>query len=198
MVYAASASKKGGNAKEIDNEGVVQAGNICLAENIARYIVISSTATTRPDSLGYKFTNVLGGIMDQKRLGEQGVQTAYQTTTPDSSVSYTILRPGGLEEPKKNEILGPRALEISQGDALAGIVSRADLAEVAVGLALSEAPNLRNTALELYYTDSAQPCERQFKSMMTNGMVPRLHGNSYAELFQGIQPGIDFFRIFYY
>jgi len=192
VIYAASASKKGGNAKEIDNEGVVQAGSVCLAEKIPRYVVISSTATTRPNSLGFKFTNVFGGIMDQKRLGEQGVQAAYNNNNKSSS-SYTILRPGGLEEPKKNEVLGPSALEISQGDALAGIVSRADLAEVAVELALSTAPNLQNTAVELYYTDSAQPCERQFKSEMSNGKVPRLHGSTYEELFRDIQPDIDYY-----
>ena len=107
VVYAASASKQGGNAVAIDNEGVVAAGNICLAENIARYVVISSTATTRPKSLGYIFTNVFGGIMEQKRLGEEGVQAVYEKTA-DGGPSYSIVRPGGLEEPKKNEILGPK------------------------------------------------------------------------------------------
>ena len=107
VVYAASASKQGGNAVAIDNEGVVAAGNVCLAENVARYVVISSTATTRPKSLGYKFTNVFGGIMEQKRLGEEGVQVAYEKTV-DGGPSYSIIRPGGLEEPKKNEILGPK------------------------------------------------------------------------------------------
>ena len=88
-----------------------------------------------------------------------------------------------------------KALEISQGDVLAGIVSRADLAEVAVEMASSNAANLRNTALELYYTDSTQPCERQFKSMMTNGIVPRLNGyGTYAELLAGVKAGVDYYR----
>ena len=192
VVYAASASKQGGNAKEIDNDGVVTAGNVCLAQNIARYIVISSTAVTRPHSMGYKFTNIFGGIMEQKRFGEEGIQFAYKSARGTSS--YSILRPGGLEEPKKNEILGPKSLEISQGDALAGIVSRSDLAEVAVELAVSNAENLRNTALELYYADSTQPCERQFKPMMTNGVVPRLNGfSTYAGLLEGVQPDIDYY-----
>ena len=109
VIYAASASKQGGNAVAIDNQGVVAAGNVCLQENIERYVVISSTATTRPESLGYKFTNVFGGIMEQKRLGEEGVQLAYGNKIGEKSgPSYTIVRPGGLEEPKKNEILGPK------------------------------------------------------------------------------------------
>jgi len=190
VIYSASASKKGGNAREIDNLGVVSAANVCLSESIPRYVVISSTAVTRPKSLGYKFTNVLGGIMDEKRKGETAVQDLYR----DSLLSFTIIRPGGLEEPKeKYAVLGPSALEISQGDALAGIVSRADLAQVAVELALSNAPNLKNTALELYYTNSAQPCEGRFKPLMTNGVVPRLHGDTYDQLFQGIQPNLDYY-----
>jgi len=111
VVYAASASKQGGSAKEIDNDGVVAAGNVCLAENIARYVIISSTATTRPKSLGYIFTNIFGGIMEQKRLGEVGVESAYQKAS-GGTPSYTIVRPGGLEEPKKNEILGPKVCTI--------------------------------------------------------------------------------------
>lgn len=192
VIYAASASKQGGNAQEIDNVGVIQAGNACLANKIPRYVVISSTATTRPKSLGYIFTNAMGGIMDQKRLGEQGVQAAYRNGG-DSAVSYTIVRPGGLEEPKKNEVLGPGAMEITQGDVLAGIVSRADVAQVCVELAASTASNLRNTALEVYYTDSTVPVSGQFKSMMTSGETPRLHGATYAELFEGIRPDIDYY-----
>jgi hypothetical protein len=146
----------------------------------------------------YIFTNVsVGGIMDQKRLGEQGVQASYQQATSSSTSggapSFTIVRPGGLEEAKVNEVLGPKALEITQGDVLAGVVSRADLAEVAVELVVSAAPNLRNTALELYYTDSTLPVEQKFKSMMNSGVIPRLHGDTYSELFQGIQPGVDFY-----
>lgn len=193
VIYAASASKKGGNAKEIDNIAVVEAGEASLKAKVGRYIVISSTATTRPKSLGYIFTNMsVGGIMDEKRKGEVGVQLAFNGAGSTTS-SYTIIRPGGLEEPKKNEVLGPAALEISQGDTLAGIVSRADLAEAAVELALSNSPNLRDTSLELYYTDSVQPCEGQFKPLLTNGVAPRLHGKTYSELFSGIQQNIDFY-----
>ena len=190
VIYAASASKKGGNAKLIDNLAVVAAGNACRKQNVGRYVVISSTATTRPKSLGYQFTNVFGGIMEEKRKGETGIQAMYNSG--DNEPSYTILRPGGLEEPKLNKVLGPSSLEISQGDTLAGIVSRADLAQVAVELALSNAINLKNTAVELYYTDSAQACEGRFKPLLTNGVTPRLHGDTYQELLRGIRPGIDY------
>ena len=192
VIYAASASKKGGNAQLIDNQAVVAAGNACLKANVPRYVVLSSTATTRPKSAGYVFTNVFvgGNIMGEKRLGEEGVISAYSSATSSAS-SYTILRPGGLEEPKENTIQGPSSLEVSQGDTLTGIISRADLGEFTVELALSNAPNVKNTALEVYYRDSAQPCEKRFKGLLESGGV-RLHGDTYAGLLQGIEAGVDF------
>lgn len=192
VIYAASASKQGGNAEAIDNLGVIAAGEGCMDLNIGRYVVLSSTATTRPQSLGYIFTNLsVGGIMDEKRKGEVKLIDMYKAT---KTSSFTIVRPGGLEEPKRNDILGPGSLEISQGDTLAGIISRSDVAEVSVELALSQALNLRNTALELYYTSSAVPCEGRFKSFLTNGMASRLHGSTYDELFQNIVPDIDYYK----
>ncbi|KAL3928039.1 MAG: hypothetical protein SGBAC_012820 [Bacillariaceae sp.] len=196
VIYAASASKKGGNAKAIDNDGVVAAGKACLEANVARYIVLSSTATTRPKSLGYKFTNILGGIMDEKRKGEEEIISLFGDSSSSSSSfssSYTIIRPGGLEEPKENKVLGASTLEVSQGDVLTGIISRADLAEATVELALTNAANVKNTALELYYTDGAQPCEGRFKSQMNDGV--RLHGATYAALFRGVQPNLDYLKV---
>ena len=57
VVYAASASKSGGGAEAVDNVGAVAAARACLAAEVPRYVLISSTAVTRPDSLGFKFTN---------------------------------------------------------------------------------------------------------------------------------------------
>lgn len=192
VIYAASASKKGGKAKSIDNEGVVSAARACVANDVPRYIVISSTAVTRPQSLGYKFTNVYQNIMAEKRRGELGVMDVYGEAKKGNS--YTVIRPGGLEEPKLNEVLGPSALEVSQGDVFAGIVSRADLAEAAVEAALSRSGSLANASFELYYTDSAQPCEGRFKSFLDGGEVSRWHGdNTYKALFAGLRSDGDYF-----
>ena len=110
VIYAASGSKKGGSPHEVDNLGVVNAAKACVAAKVPRLVVISSTAVTRPDSLGYKFTDVYGKIMGEKKLGEDGVYATYA----GSDLAYTIIRPGGLEEPKENIVQGPGALEISQ------------------------------------------------------------------------------------
>lgn len=202
VIYAASASKKGGNPNLIDNVGVVATAEACLQANVQQYIVVSSTATTRPKSLGYIFTDLsVNGIMTEKRKGEDGVKVAYNDYNSNNkeALSYAILRPGGLEESKKNIILGPSALEFSQGDVFAGVLSRADLAEAAVALALQKNNDsiVQNASFELYYTDSAIPVEKRFKSLLNkepkseqhnmSDFVRRVHGTSYDELFRDIQ-----------
>ena len=52
VIYAASGSKKGGSPHEVDNLGVVNAAKACVAAKVPRLVVISSTAVTRPNSLG--------------------------------------------------------------------------------------------------------------------------------------------------
>ena len=75
-----------------------------------------------------------------------------------------------------------------QGDALAGIISRKDLAEVAVeAAALGSGPLLKDASFELYYTKGAQPCEGKFKKLLADEAFPRLHGDSYAALFKGVR-----------
>jgi nucleoside-diphosphate-sugar epimerase len=192
VIYAASASKAGGNSKEIDDDGVIAAGEACLKNNVSRYIVISSGSTTRPNSLGFKFTEMaVAGIMTNKRLGEVGVAQMYGN---GGKSSYTIIRPGGLDEPKIKTIQGPSALEISQGDVLAGFVNRADVAEVAVELALTTAANVKNTAFELYYKNNVVPVDKKYRKYVNddNGVVKRLCGDTHKELFSGIKANYDY------
>jgi len=203
VIYAASASKQGGSPTSIDDVGAVAAAQACCAAGVPQYILISSTATTRPQSLGYRFTNVFssGGIMDAKRRGELGVTQVYRDVATqngnDKDCSFTIIRPGGLEEPKRNAVLGPSALEVSQGDVLAGVISRADLAVFSVALATSNANcrrnNLHSTALKLYYTESVTPVEGKFAKLLQTNAAPRYHGSTYGELFQQVQPYVDYY-----
>lgn len=106
-----------------------------------------------------------------------------------------LRRARGLEEPKRNVILGPQTLEFSQGDVLAGVISRADLAAFCVALASagSSTPNLRNTALELYYTESVTACEGRFARLLQTNAAPRYHGATYARLIQHVQSNVDYY-----
>ncbi|KAL7479417.1 hypothetical protein ACHAW6_005150 [Cyclotella cf. meneghiniana] len=192
VIYAASASKAGGNSKDIDADGVIAAGKACLKNKVGRYVVISSGSTTRPNSLGFKFTEMaVAGIMTNKRLGEVGVAEMYAN---NGKLSYTIIRPGGLDEPKVKTVQGPSALEISQGDVLAGFVNRADVAEVSVEMALSSAPNIQNTAFELYYKNNVVPVDKKYRKYLDpdNGVVKRLTAITYDELFSGIKANYDY------
>ncbi len=206
VIYAASASKKGGPAVQVDNQGVAKVARASLEARVPRYIVISSTSTTRPKSLGYIFTNlgVGGNIMGEKRNGELATMAAYaqfvNSNSDSEDCSYTIVRPGGLEEPKRNSVLGPLAVELSQGDVFAGVISRADVAETTAELALSRKANLKNTAVELYYANSVVEVQGSFKPLLQAAKIEdspqnkqlRLHGTTYAELFENVRPNIDF------
>jgi uncharacterized protein YbjT (DUF2867 family) len=52
VVFAASASSKGGKASQVDFIGVENVAKECIRLQIPRLVVISSGAITRPDSLG--------------------------------------------------------------------------------------------------------------------------------------------------
>ncbi|CAM9754408.1 unnamed protein product, partial [Ascophyllum nodosum] len=60
VLFCASASKKGGNAEAVDYHGAVNTAKACIELGVPRLIVISSGAVTKPDSLGYKVTNLFG------------------------------------------------------------------------------------------------------------------------------------------
>ena len=60
IVYAASASKQGGNSFEVDDAGVEKVAMACK-EIGAVFVLISALAVDRPDSKSYQITNTLGG-----------------------------------------------------------------------------------------------------------------------------------------
>ncbi|GMI20095.1 hypothetical protein TrCOL_g7067 [Triparma columacea] len=78
VVYAASASKKGGNAKEVDYRGVLNAASAVSSTKGVKLELISALAVDQTESKGYKMTNSMGGvvdgIMDFKRRGEDEVR----------------------------------------------------------------------------------------------------------------------------
>ena len=132
VIFAASASKNGGKADAVDYKGLENVAKECVRLKVPRLVVISSGAITRPDSLGFKFTNVFGRIMEYKLLGENALKDVYKNA--DSSVTYAILRPGGLSDGKP---VGSGHIEFNQGDSISGEVNRSDVAEVAAEAALS-------------------------------------------------------------
>jgi len=144
VIFAASASKKGGDAAHVDYFGVANTAKACITNQVPKLAVISSLAVTRPQSIGFKITNIFGRIMDYKVAGEIALRGIYATTSPKIS-SYVIIRPGGLQDGPSE---GPSSLAISQGDICSGEISREDVSRTTIAALLS--PKVENASLEVF------------------------------------------------
>eukprot|EP00752_Nemacystus_decipiens_P006971 g6254.t1 len=179
VLFCASASKKGGNAEAVDYQGVLNTAQACVDLGVPRLVVVSSGAVTKPDSLGFKVTNIFGNIMTLKRKGEVGLEEIYASAP--KGVTYTIVRPGGLTD---GGVIGPAGIELNQGDTIGGTIGRADVAEVIVEAALS--PATENTVFEVYEKKSAGPLQGGLPK--TSGY--ERSGDSYGTMFKGLQTGV--------
>ena len=191
-IFAASASKEGGTADEVDRTGLINVALACLENNVPRLVVVSSGAVTKPWSPVYLFLNLFGGIMRAKIEGENEVRRLYAGRGPGTDApSYTIIRPGGLlEDPP----LGCSAIELNQGDVMSGRISRWDVAELCVECIDSK--DAFNTTYECYYKETAQPLSNvgfsnMFRRTNTAGDRIQLSGRersaaTYPALFRGL------------
>jgi len=182
VVFAASASGKGGNAEAVDYRGVVNTANAAIEDSIPQLVVISSAAVTRPNSLGYKITNIFGGIMGYKIKGEDGLRAAY--SAGNDKLSYAIVRPGGLMD---GDAVGVKAVELNQGDTIAGEVNRADVAEAAAAAAISSTIPKRVT-FEISELGRTAALEGGLKSKSGYEQSGK---DSYDKLFEGLKPNFD-------
>jgi len=184
VIFASSASSKGGDSKQVDEQGAIKAAQACVLAGVPKYVLISSGGVARPGSIGYLATNWMPGatwgIMDAKARGEEGVKAALR----GSKTRYTVLRPGGLED---SVALGPRAMELNQGDAMGGLVSRSDVAAAAV--AAADSPDTDDTTFELYaYGDAfaQKPGPTDF-GLPSGPTGYERRGTSWPELFMGLK-----------
>ena len=152
VIFAASASKQGGTAAAVDNEGLANVAKACIAAKVPSLVIVSSGAVTKPDSPVYKFLNIFGKIMEEKIKGEDTVRVLYKETG-GNDCTYTIIRPGGLTE---EEGKGVANLELNQGDTKSGRIARADVASLCIESTLY--PKLAGgTTFECYDADTAKP-----------------------------------------
>ena len=184
VIFAASASNKGGKADKVDYEGVINVANECVRLKVPRLVVISSGAVTRPDSLGFKITNLFGGIMDYKLRGELGLKEVYAKADPSVS-SYVIIRPGGLLD---SVAVGPGHIELNQGDSISGEVNREDVAQAAASAAIS--PVMPNAVtFEMYEAGRNGPLEKKFAKISGYERSGEKLGNDYNKLLEGLKSG---------
>lgn len=184
VIFAASTSNKGGNSVEVDERAAVKGAMACVLAGVPKYVLISSGGVARPGSLGYVATNWMPGatwgVMDAKARGEEGAKAAVRGT----KTSYVVLRPGGLED---SPALGAAAMEVNQGDAVGGLVSRADVAAAAV--AAAESPETNDTTFELYaygaaFAQQPGPTDIGLPSGPT-GYERR--GSTWTDIFRGLK-----------
>lgn len=145
VVFTASASKKGGDAAHVDYLGVANTAKAALDNQVPRLVVVSSGAVTRPESIGFKITNVFGRIMDYKIAGEEAMREAYAAAPAGGKCSYTVVRPGGLSDKPS---AGAKGVEVGQGDILSAEIGREDVAEVTVAVLLSA--QAKDATIECY------------------------------------------------
>jgi len=165
VVYAASASRQGGNAADVDDFGVEKVALACRDIG-AIFVLISAMAVDRPDSKSFQITNTLGGslqgIMDAKYNGEVKTRKIFQS----AKTEYVIIRPGVLLNGKSTA--GPVGLELNQGDTIGGGLSRDELAGIVVGAIQSRNLAKKNggkgggITVEAYRKATAQKLEKQY------------------------------------
>ncbi|KAL3945799.1 MAG: hypothetical protein SGBAC_000071 [Bacillariaceae sp.] len=149
VIFAASASKKGGTPAQVDNGGLINVAKACIEAKIPHLVVVSSGSVTKPESPVFKFLNLFGKIMEEKIKGEDAVRRLY---TGIEGATYTIIRPGGLtEDPAR----GVSAVQLNQGDTKSGRISRFDVAAICIEATLY--PQLTGgTTFECYDTDTGK------------------------------------------
>jgi len=162
VIFAASASgkNKGGEPTAVEFLGAYNTAKACLANNVAKLVLISSTAVTRPNSLGFKATNfsmkyVIGDrVMDAKIAGESAIRDLYADS---SGPAYCVVRPGGLQD--RPESAGPSNVHVSQGDVYASEIGRIDVAETCVAVLL-KGKDTDFTTLEVNLVEGLTKCQR--------------------------------------
>ena len=178
IIFCASASKQGGTAFEVDDQGVGNAAMVAKKLG-ARLVVISALAVDRPDSKSFQITNTLGGnlngIMDAKLQGEEKVRKILSGTK-----DYVIVRPGVLLNGKSTLGLGVNGVEVNQGDTVGGGLSRDELAGVVVGALKS---GIKGTTVEVYRRSTATKLQPEF--VVPSGREKT--ANSYPALFAGLE-----------
>lgn len=174
IVYCASASSNGGNAFEVDDQGVANAAAAARELN-ARFVLVSALGVDRPDSKGYQITNALGGnyngIMDAKRQGEEKTRSVLS-----KSKNYVIIRPGPLINVRSKN--GASDIELNQGDYTGGGISRDELAGVVIGALLSDKKGI---TVEAFRTKTRQKIQPEFDN------VPGTTSDTYSGLFSNVK-----------
>lgn len=146
VIFAASASQgwslTGTNTPYyVDYLGCKKVAEVAVKNKVPRLVIISSAFVTRPyHPIALLLSTMFGRIMQHKRSGELAAVDACK----GSATTYTIIRPGGLNN---KQAQGLDWMKIGQGDAINGLISREDVAAVTIASLGNE--KTKNTVFEL-------------------------------------------------
>lgn len=181
-IFAASASKNGGDAAHVDYLGVANTADACISQKVQKLAVISSGAVTRPKSIGFKITNVFGRIMDYKIAGETALRQSYA----NSDLKYTVVRPGGLSDDASK---GASGVQVSQGDILSAEISREDVAFVTVAALLSSKTD--NATIECFSSGGETLFgQKTGASKLAKDLPDADKYNHFSDTYEGLFDGI--------
>ena len=124
--------------EHVDFEGARNLADAAAAAGVGQYVLVSSMGVTDDD---HALNRMFNNILLWKRRGEEAVVA--------SGVSYTIVRPGGLNDGPGNA----QTVIFEQGDmpGQGKVISRADVARVCVATVQHE--EARNKVFEIYARD---------------------------------------------
>ena len=124
--------------EHVDFEGARNLADAAAAAGVGHYVLVSSMGVTDDE---HELNRMFNNILIWKRKGEEAVAA--------SGITYTIVRPGGLNDGPGNE----QTILFEQGDVpgRGKVISRADVARVCVAALDDE--GARNKVFEIYARD---------------------------------------------
>ena len=171
VVYAASASKQGGNSFDVDDVGVENVALACK-EIGARLILISALAVDRPQSKSFQITNTIGGYMDKIMDAKLNGETKCKQIL---GKNYVIIRPGVLLSGKTKG--GASDIELNQGDLIGGGLERDELAGIVAGAIES---NVSGVTVEAYRIKTRTKLQPEFPASSGNELTASTYSGLFA------------------
>jgi nucleoside-diphosphate-sugar epimerase len=165
-------------SSSVEDEGLLNVAKECVRLGIPKLVVVSSICAKCQGRTNDEGEQVDRGTAScdtcyRKQDGEEAVRDLYASAP--AGLTYSIVRPGLLSYGERR---GVGEVEFNQGTTKSGIISRADLAEVVVNAASSDAA--AGKSFEVYYADTAQPVD-MYASLQTC----KSSGKSVKECFFG-------------
>ncbi|XP_057816930.2 uncharacterized protein LOC131030220 isoform X2 [Cryptomeria japonica] len=112
--------------KHIDFLGVKKLSEAAASAMVPKFVLVSSLGVTRPWFVVSILLNAfMGRVLVWKLKGEKALRGAYKKS---KNIDYYIVRPGGLT----NKEGGKHGLIVDQGDKGSGMITRQDVATVAI------------------------------------------------------------------